>query len=447
MIAALLAGVLAATMLGAVPAAPAAERVVYTPDTADIANPDRGLYHHTGDCDATTFDPAVLRAYRTEEHISLVMCVFYLRGFQDAPISAAALRHLEDQAAAVRAAGLKMVLRFAYTDDPAGDDAPVERVLSHIGQLTPYLRENADVIHVMQAGFVGAWGEWYYTQHFGNEGVVSATDQANRRRVVDRLLQALPASRQVQLRTPGYKRTLYGTEPVGAGAAYTDTPQARVGHHNDCFLAPYEDYGTYVDPAVEYPYLRAETLYVAMGGETCVTNPPRSDCPTALEELSGFHWTFLNTDYQPDVLRGWAAGGCLDTVRRSLGYRLRLTESTVSVRARELTVRLGVRNDGWAAPINPRGAELVLRDGARVHRVPIPSDPRRWAGDVSFTVPTAGIPSGRYQLLLNLPDASPALRNRPEYSIRLATVDTWEPATGFNDLHQTVSVTDGHLHQ
>ncbi|WP_306210219.1 DUF4832 domain-containing protein [Actinoplanes sp. RD1] len=446
MIAALLAGVLAATTLGAVPVH-GAERVVYRTDTADIANPDRGLYHHSGDCDATTFDPAVLRAYRTEEHISLVMCIFYLRGFQDAPIGAAALAHFEEQAGAVRAAGLKMVLRFAYTDDPAGDDAPVERVLGHIGQLTPYLRANADVIHVVQAGFVGAWGEWYYTRHFGNEGVVSAADQANRRRVVDRLLAALPASRQVQLRTPHYKRTLYGTEPVGPGQAYTDTPQARVGHHNDCFLAPYDDYGTYVDPAVEYPYLRADTSYVAMGGETCVANPPRSDCPTALAELSGFHWTFLNTDYQRDVLRGWEAGGCWDTVRRSLGYRLALTDSTVAVRGATLTVRLGLRNDGWAAPINARGAELVLRDGARVHRIPIPSDLRRWQDRVTVTASLAGIPSGRYQLLLNLPDASPSLRDRPEYSIRLANVGTWEAATGYNDLQQTVSVTHGHLHQ
>ena len=34
-------------------------------------------------------------------------------------------------------------------------------------QLKPVLQKNEDVIFVLQAGFVGAWGEWYYTTHFG----------------------------------------------------------------------------------------------------------------------------------------------------------------------------------------------------------------------------------------------------------------------------------------
>ena len=41
------------------------------------------------------------------------------------------------------------------------------------------------------------------------------------------------------------------------------------GHHNDCFLADATDSGTYVNKSVEYPYLQQDTLYCAMGGETC----------------------------------------------------------------------------------------------------------------------------------------------------------------------------------
>ncbi len=149
-------------------------QVNYTAATDNFANPERGLYHHTGDCDKTDFSLATLQSYRTSQGISLVMCVFYLAEFKNSAISQAQLDQLQQQLTTVRAAGLKMILRFAYTTSTAGDDAPLARVQSHLDQLAPYLSSNKDVIAVMQAGFIGAWGEWYYTQNFGNAGTVTA---------------------------------------------------------------------------------------------------------------------------------------------------------------------------------------------------------------------------------------------------------------------------------
>jgi Domain of unknown function (DUF4832)/Domain of unknown function (DUF4874) len=421
--------------------------VTYQADGTDFANPERGFYHHTGDCDANDFNLATLQGYRTGQQITLVMCVFYLAAFKNAPISAAALAQLQQQLDTVRAAGLKMILRFAYTTSTAGDDAPLSRVLQHLDQLAPYLSANADVIHVVQAGFIGAWGEWYYTQNFGDQGTVSPTDWANRKAVVDKLLSVLPGDRMVQLRTPKIKRTMYGTAAVTSGQAYGGTAVARVGHHNDCFLASPDDFGTYENVAVEYPYLAAETQFVPMGGETCQPNPPRSDCPTALRELGQFHWNYLNTDYRAEVLNGWTSGGCMGDVRRSLGHRFQLTQGTYPASASgSLAVLFTVRNAGWAAPFNPRGLELVLRDTATgtVHKRPLSADPRRWAAGttttVSQSVSLSGVPAGTYRLLLNLPDPRPGLATLPEYSIRLANTGVWEPATGFNDMLHTVTV-------
>ncbi|GAA5064447.1 hypothetical protein HNP84_006930 [Thermocatellispora tengchongensis] len=420
--------------------------VTYTPSTAAFANPDRGLYHHTGDCDKNDFSLATLQDYRAGQHISLVMCVFYLSEYRDAPIGQAALDQLQQQFATVRAAGLKMILRFAYTASTDGADAPKDRVLAHLDQLAPYLSANADVIHVMQAGFVGAWGEWYYTQNFGNAGVVSATDWANRKAVTDKILSVLPSSRMVQLRTPAIKRTMYGTAALSPAQAHGGSPQARLGHHNDCFLAGPDDYGTYTDPAVEYPYLEAETTYLAMGGETCNPNPPRSDCPTALDELSRFHWTYLNTDYHTGVLSGWNSGGCLAEVGRRLGYRLTLQSGTypaTATRGGTLPVSITIKNEGWAAPVNPRNLELVLRSGTATYRLPLSGDPRKWLAGTTTTLSQpvtlpASMPAGSYALLLALPD--PQLGSRPEYSIRLANTGTWEPGTGLNNLLHTITI-------
>ncbi|MEV0380263.1 DUF4832 domain-containing protein [Nonomuraea sp. NPDC050643] len=422
--------------------------VTYTPTTADIANPERGLYHHTGDCDKNDFSLATLQGYRTGQNISLVMCVFYLAEFRTTAISQAALDQLQQQLDTVRAAGLKMILRFAYTTSTDGADASKTQVLAHLNQLAPYLSANKDVIYLMQAGFIGAWGEWYYTQNFGNAGTVTAADWANRKAVVDKILSVLPSTRMVQLRTPKIKRTMYTTTPVTSGQAYNGSAVARLGHHNDCFLASPDDYGTYENAAVEYPYLQSETAYLAMGGETCNPNPPRSDCPTAKDELSRFHYSYLNTDYHTGVLAGWNTGGCLAEITRSLGYRFALQSGTypsTASRGGALPISITVKNDGYAAPFNPRGAELVLRDTSTsaVYRLPLNADPRRWAAGATNTISQtltlpASIPAGSYALLLNLPD--PLLSARPEYAIRVANEGTWEAATGFNKLLHTVTV-------
>ncbi|MEV6635643.1 DUF4832 domain-containing protein [Actinoplanes sp. NPDC051470] len=409
--------------------------VSYPPSTEVFANPERGFYHHTGDCDSSTFDEATLRSYRTSQSISLVMCIFYLRSYRTSPIAPAALAHLQSQLDTVRRAGLKVVLRFAYTDSDDADATPAQ-VSSHLDQLAPYLRNNADVISVVQAGMIGTWGEWWDTRNFGDEGVINEQNWRDRKAVTDKLLSVVPSSRAIQLRTPKFKRTMYGTS----------TTVPRIGHHNDCFLASPDDFGTYENPSVEYPYLQQDTLRVPMGGETCVVNPPRSQCPTATAELAGFHWSYLNTDYNRDVLNTWTS--CITDVTRKLGYRLALTSGTYpasATRGGALPVTIGVRNEGYAAPYNPRNVKLVLRNASSgaLTRLALSSDPRTWAAGAtasinqSVTVPSS-LPTGQYQLYLELPD--PLLATRPEYSIRLANQGTWDASTGLNNLNATVTI-------
>ncbi|ATB33200.1 DUF4832 domain-containing protein [Melittangium boletus] len=422
----------------------------YSASTATIANPERGFYHHTQDCDKADFNATTLKGYRETQKITQVICIFYLAEFKNGPISQAQLDRFQRQASAVRSAGLKMIVRFAYTSSTAGDDVPLSRVSSHLDQLAPYLNSNADVISVMQTGLIGAWGEWYYTQNFGNSGTVSQTDWNNRKAVVDKLLASLPASRMVQLRTPKFKRTMYGTTALASAQAFNGSAAARIGHHNDCFLASATDFGTYENTSVEYPYLAAETNFLPMGGETCAFNPPRSDCASALNELGLFHYSYLNTDYEPTVLNGWASGGCRPEIDRRLGYRFSLVSATfpaTATRGAAMPVAFEIKNEGWASPFNPRSVELVLRHttSGAVHRLPLSVDPRRWAPGTTTTVSQgvtlpASLPSGTYALLLNLPDPAASLNTRPEYSIQLANSNVWEASTGFNTLQRSVTV-------
>jgi hypothetical protein len=99
-------------------------------------------------------------------------------------------------------------------------------------------------------------------------------------------------------------------------------------------------------------------------------------------------------------------------------------------------------NDGYAAPFNPRGLNLILRNtsSGSVYVATLPDDPRRFAPGTTTTVSqTFCLPgdfvAGTYAYFLGLPDPVPALATRPEYAIRLANLNLWDAATGLNNLN------------
>ncbi|XP_064102629.1 uncharacterized protein LOC135212783 [Macrobrachium nipponense] len=394
-------------------------------------NPERGFYIHT-ETKASSWSPVVLEPLNqwVDQGITLIYRVYVLDTFVNTNISDDILQKIRQDFVDIRSAGLKVLLRFCYSLNASiiEDAAPLQ-LKKHIEQLAPILQDHVGVIALMQAGFVGVWGEWYYTANYGNEGNVSLADYENRRQVVFALLDALPKSRQIELRTPNYKRKiLERLSPVTSAEAYTDAKVARIGHHNDCFLASDTDFGTYIDKADEYPYLMNETMYVSQGGESCNLNSPRSDCVTALKELQELHFTYLNSRYYPDVLQSWRTQGCYDTIDHSLGYRLigvfsRIPQ--VMKRGTIATVGIKIMNVGFSAPINYRSAQIIIinTSSGEEYQSPLQSDfdLRHCHPGVCFLDATLSVPSsasaGDYQVLLKLPDGESSLTDFPQYNI------------------------------
>lgn len=443
----------------ALPSAVATTTVDYEPSDAVIANPERGFDHtiNTNYRDDGSgyvpLDSAQLNAYRDNEQITQIVRVFYMEKFVDQPVlDAAWLTLVQADFDAARAAGVSIIPRFAYVQGgqypyqaPYGD-APLDIVLGHIAQLGATLARNADVIPTVQAGFIGLWGEWYYTDYFAadpsNPGVLTDADWANRRAVVEALLDVLPDDRMLQVRTMQMKQIIeqVPTGPTGAltdKQAYDGSDLARIGHHNDCFLASPDDFGTFLsDPiTLDQDYLALDSRFVPMGGETCTVNPPRSDYPSAAAEMQRYHYSYLNVDYNTDVLDSWGADGLENTAKR-LGYRFVLEQSRVTGSA----IQVDVRNEGWAAPYNPRPAELVLTSDTGSIRVPFRSDARTWAPGAVTTIAAdaCSVPAGTYTASLALPSASESVARNPDFAIRTANLGTWDATTGTNVLTQTL---------
>ncbi len=433
-----------------------ATTIRYSAHNNPLPNPDRGFYVHT---EAHSNDYYPLTAYELNtsvksKNFTLILRVFYLENFVKSDISIDYLSKMQTDFNTVRTSGLKMIVRFAYSDkmdSAAVWDTDKARVLGHINQLKNILNQNSDVICVIQAGFIGSWGEWYYTKNFGYPEP-NSVDNANRREVVNALLNGLTSSRMVQIRTPALKRIMLQTSTaLTRSKAYSGSSQARLGHHNDCFLADATDFGTYDSLSVDYPYLEAETKFLPMGGETCALNRPRSQCAVAQAEMKKFHWSYLNSGYHPSVLSDFKSGNCWNTIRDRLGYRFVLNNATLPTTLRpgqSFSIILSIANLGYAAPFNQRKAYLILRNQVTNVNYPITliTDPRYWEGSTNVTViePTLVLPTtvplGSYGLFLNLPESSTSLANRPEYSIQLANMGVWEAQTGYNNLLHTLTV-------
>lgn len=436
--------------------------VNYTASTAVISNPERGFYKYssTHSDSYSLLNQTTLNNYRTSQNVTLLYRYFYLEDFRNAPISASYLANMQTDFDRVRNAGMKMIVRFAYSDDEGMEprDATKSLMLTHINQLKPILIANADVISVMQAGFIGTWGEWYYTSQseFGGDGSPTgneetAANMVHRKDILTAILNALPASRQVMIRKPTFKQDMYNTTAgLPVAQAFNGTALARVAHHNDCFLASDNDYGTYENPATEYPYMAQETKFLAMGGETCELNAPRTDCTNAVAEMAQLHWSFLNSDYNTSVLSNFTEDGCMTEIQRRLGYRFELKSGTFPQTASaggNINFTLKVKNVGFAAPFNERHVYLVLKNTTtnQVYSVQLATDPRFWLGTNEITVTEnlqlpSGLTAGNYKLYLNIPDASPSLAARPEYSVRFANESLWETTTGYNNLNHTITV-------
>jgi hypothetical protein len=422
---------------------------VNDPDTI-FANPERGFYR-TNEVQTSSYqalDQTWLQNLRTQNAVSLVFHMVYLDSFVNSDLSQSFLTALAADFATMRKAGVKAVVRFAYTSNstaPYGD-ASKTRVLGHIAQLKPVLFASSDVITVLQAGLIGAWGEWYYTDTFGDRGSISASQWTDRQDVVTALLGALDLGRPIQLRTPAFKQHFYGTAALTSSEAFADANKARVGHHNDCFLASADDEGTYANVTADKAYLAQENLYVPQGGETCATSA-YSNWTNAQTDMTNLHWSFLNMDYHPDVLASWGAN--IDIAKRKLGYRLRLETGAYAAQAGpggEFDAQFTIRNDGFAPPFAPRELNLVLRGSSAAYVAKLSDDPRRFVPGAATTVTRkvclpVTMAVGSYALWLALPDPASTLNARAEYSIRLANQGAWESSTGYNNLNHSLNVT------
>jgi len=418
----------------------------YNPTDEIFPNPERGFFTFTeyrSGSSPLTVDQLI--GWRNHNKRSLVQRNYTLSNFRDKEIPESWLDAMRQDFSAMRTAGVKGIIRYRYSTAIGQPDAPLDIVKLHLDQLEPVFRENYDVISSLDAGFIGAWGEWHSSTN-------NLTTTANMREVLSKILEVLPKERMVSVRTPTYKMNIYATaNALTPEQAFNQTNIARTGHHNDGFLGSATDLGTYHNVVWEKNYLSLDTRFVPMGGETGgVSSGEYYRCANALNEMKRMRWSQLNSGWYGPTLQSWRTDGCMEEVEQRLGYRFVLLNGIYSnsvPRGGTVSFKLNLYNYGWASPYNPRRFEVMLRnqENGGIYYVQLPEDPRFWlGGDTVRVIQDLGIPlsisPGYYEILVHFPDPEERLYGRPEYSIRLANQDVWESNTGFNKLLHSIYI-------
>ncbi len=159
---------------------------------------------------------------QTNPGATVLRSYLHLDQWQDGtPLPQAWLDNLSTGLAAVRAAGLKIILRPAYLWGTPNTTAVTEStLLSHMAQLYPIISANSDIVLSLQAGWLGEYGEW----HHSNINYTDGTDRASadsRYRILKAILDATPSTLPLEIRTPIFLREFLSLPALAGSPSLT----------------------------------------------------------------------------------------------------------------------------------------------------------------------------------------------------------------------------------
>lgn len=412
------------------------ESYSFTESARALSNPNRGFYYIYGfsinEEDADFGQEVVSRLGRDRE-TKLALIEINLQYFRDKPISSKGLENLDALLRELEQMDKQLILRFLYDWDGKNEEyepESIDTIVQHIRQAGPLLRKYKDQIFTMQGLFIGNWGEMNGTKY---------SDPASMRQLAEELMEATDPSTFLAVRMPMQWRMVTQIGDASEVMPKDGTLASRLGLFNDGMLGSWSDYGTYGEQTKEehgfFTYWNREEelefqeilcTSVPMGGEVIIDNP-YNDFQNALQDMRRMHVTYLNKDYDREVLDKWAEytvteEGCfqgmdgLSYMERHLGYRLLIDQASLAYQYVKdiLSVDITLQNVGFAPIYHDTQVWIILRgeEGNALHAYQVEYDPGILAGGcdsaqlstIHKEIPLAGFADGRYEVYLSIRD-------------------------------------------
>ncbi|MBO7395040.1 MAG: DUF4832 domain-containing protein [Ruminococcus sp.] len=365
--------------------------------------------------------------------------------------------------------GCTVAVRFRYdangTDNP--EPASFDALLSHIDQLTEhdFFGQAGEMLMYVESGFVGKWGE----QHGGKY-----TSLEYKAKLLQKLLEAVPAPVPVTVRTPnifaewaGIKQSEISdselVDSLTSSKYCPDIPKyrSRIGLYDDGYMGSDSDLGTYTDRESDTAWLGRQTLTSYFGGEFSGNLEFAQQYETylpenAIPEMYKTHLSYINANIF-QLYKGFTFGAdcdvegtdnsayygktAFDFIRDHLGYRFVLRSSELTpetVQGGTADVRFTVENTGFASIIPPCRSYMILeRDGLYIcARTDI--DCREWLSctktENAFSIQLPDdMEAGTWNVYFKADIAHELTPEAPEKgAVRFANNGTWNGVLGAN---------------
>ena len=152
-----------------------------------------------------------------DDYTATAFTYIYLTGYENTmELPQEALDCIEEFFDFVRKKKFTMLLDFCYCDEATQLETCADEgiMIAHMRQLAPIVKRNADVVHCIKAGFVGAYGEWAYQDPPVNYSNVT-------RGILKFFCE--PTGLQYLARLPKYKNSIGKKDPL----------YSRIGFSND----------------------------------------------------------------------------------------------------------------------------------------------------------------------------------------------------------------------
>lgn len=416
------------------------------------------------------------------DSVSLVQTYFYLTGAVGKDLTEENFQTMDIFFDKLRELDKKAVLRFAYETQfmgRASTGPTLDDIIRHTEQLQPFLAKNKDVIQVVQAGMIGAWGEWHSSFH-----QLENSDET-KRTILQHICRMTPNGRAIQIRVPEYKNLL-----DTASSEY-----GRTSFHDDFIIINKHKWdGGMSEGTPAFEQIVRESPYLPVDGElpwgtwsmnADPDNPEAGwiiDGPQTARRLFLQHYTslsvihnykekntkdkysmmywketpvtkaFLQENKMP-VSDGYFSKkdgseverNVFDYIRDHLGYRIELQEALVpsALSSNNNKVEISLINRGFSTLFNEHPVYLALIDEAGKVCTTVLTDANvnDWQPynpkDTSCTplihtikanlqIPE-GLPKGCYRIGLWIPDGSERLKFNSRFAIRCANsdIDWW----------------------
>lgn len=434
--------------------APTKSKAILEEESMEVLrNPDRGFYKlvqielNKGKEDFNSFKGEIKNIAKEDTDVSLISFQLNLKQYvaSNLDLTDNKIEEINKYFSIMRENGYQVIFRVVY--DSKGDKNPepdFQTILRHIEQLKSVYEKNEDIIFVVEAGYLGSYGEWHDGKY--------DKDKEKRNQVINKLLKCIPESIQINLRKPSFIEDYIGNnQTVTKINAFSNDEIARLGLHNDGYLASETDLGTYNKSEREESLLwqGKQTLYTLFGGECQNKDSIYTNLNNAIVDMEKRHCTYMNKTYDREVKEKWKKEIYTNKnsvyqgetgykyIENHLGYRLVIRDVNMICTKRKINIGINIENVGFGNIIRKKQLGFILKNEDNQYYIESDIDIRKQLNEKMYELTIAeelpkNVKIGEYEVYLKIEEPYESLKNNNYYSIKLANNNVWNENLGAN---------------